>query len=216
MNYAPNIINPVENMITLDTMSIRVKQTLDALLKYGTVFLIYRLFTYYFFDRGNPNAVLFDGKSLRLVLFILLGFTIYYMFVKPYIPVNFEHPIIKNLTNDMVMFGTVLISSHVLDVLFNGGEFFDKEWLKTAGMILLAFAIYDVIINPFIPYGKMNAIVRPIAVDWVKFGSFLIIFRLLQGRSISNPKWMLSVLFVLLGFAGYNLITKKLFKVNLD
>lgn len=215
---SPPTINTVntENMLTLNTMSLRVKQTLDAWLKYGTVFLIYRLCTYYFFDCGNPGAVLFDPQSVQLVLFILLGFTIYYMFVKPYIPINFQHPIIRNLTNDMLMFGTVLVSSHVLDMIFNGGAFFDKEWLKTASIILLAFATYDIVINPFIPFDKMNPTVRPMIYEWAKFGSFLVIFRLLQGRSVADPKWILSVLFVLLGFAGYNLITKKLVKVDLD
>jgi hypothetical protein len=202
--------------ITLDTMSIRVKQTLDALLKYGTVFLVYRLCSYYFFDCGKSGASFFDTESSKLIIFLLIGFTIYYMFVKPYIPINLEHPIMRNLTNDMLMFGTVLVSSHILDVIFNKGDLFDKQWIKTAGIILLAFAAYDIIIYPFVPLTTANATTKPMVNDWIKFGSFLIIFQILQCKSIADTKFILSVLFVLLGFAGYNLITKKLIKIDFN
>lgn len=196
-------------MITLDKININTIRTLDAWLKFGTVFLVYRLCTYFFFDYDNPNAVLFDPESIKLVIFLLLGFTIYYLFIKPLLPSNFGHPVIQNLSNDILMFGTVLISSHTLDVIFNGVKFFDKQWMKTAGIILLSFSIYDILINPFIPFDKINPSTQPLVNDWVKFGSFLVIFRLLQGKSVFDPKWILVILFTLLGFTGYNFITKR-------
>ncbi|XWV26169.1 hypothetical protein QJ857_gp0909 [Tupanvirus soda lake] len=214
MSGIPNIVYPAENMITLNTMDDRIKNTLDAWLKYGTVFLVYRLCTYFFFDRDKPNTELFDKESLLLVLYILIGFTVYYMLVAPYIPVNMQHPILRNLTNDMLMFGTVLVSSHILEAWMNNGDFFNKEWLKTAGIILLSFAAYDIIVNPFIPFNTMNPRTAPIVYDWAKFGTFLIVFRLLQGRSLLDQRWILSVLFVLLGFTGYHLVTKKLVDVD--
>ena len=214
MDKTTNIMHPAKSLITIDNLSPRVRNTLDAWLKFGTVFLVYRLCTYFFFDRENPCAQFFEPDSVKLVLFILLGFTVYFMFVKPYIPVNLQHPIIRNLTNDMLMFGTVLVTSHLLETYMNHGQYFNKQWLKTAGIILLSFAAYDIIINPFIPYDKMKPHVAFMVHDWAKYGLFLVFFRLLQGESIVDKKWMLSVLFVLLGFSAYQVVTKKIIRVE--
>lgn len=199
--------------LTFQSMSPKSREVLDAWLKYGTVFLIYRLCTYYFFET-SPDAKLFDAESLRLVLFILLGFTIYYLLVKPYIPVNLQHPIFKNIANDTLMFGTVLLSMHLLESLVDPTEYvMDTHWLKTAGLILLAFAAYRVFIDPFIPK-SLSPTWKPVVNDWAEFGSFLVFFRLLQGKSILDKKWITSVLFVLLGFTGYHFVTKKLLRVK--
>jgi hypothetical protein len=203
----------IEQMITLSTMDTKMKEVLDAWLKYGTVFLIYRLCSYYFFDQSS-NAELFDRESLQLVLFILIGFTLYYLLIKPYIPVHLQHPIFNNIANDSLMFGTVLVSSHLLDSWMSDGDYFNKEWLKSAGLILLAFAAYRVFVNPFIPFNTMNPNLKPIVSDWAQFGSFLVALRILQGKSIFDQKWFLSVLFAMLGFTGYHLITKKLITIN--
>lgn len=210
----PNIRYPHEDFISIDTMDTKMKNVLDAWLKYGTVFLIYRLCTYFFFERDNPNAVFFEKESLQLVLFILIGFTVYYLLVEPYVPINVQHPILRNIANDSLMFGTVLITSHVLETYMTDGRFFNNDWLKTAGIILLAFATYRVLVQPFIPLDRLNPNIQPIVSDWAQFGTFLVAFRLLQGKSIADEKWILSVLFVLLGFTGYHLITKKLVDVN--
>jgi len=199
--------------LTLNTMSPAIKNTLDAWLKYGTVFLIYRLCSYFFLET-DPDAVLFDECSLRLVLLILVGFTIYYLLVDPFITFKFKHPIIQNIFSDTMTFGTVLISSHLMETYISGGNYFDMEWLKTAGIILIAFATYRVFVNPFIPLETMGPTANPIISDWAQFGTFLIAFRLLRGQSVLDQKWILSVLFALLGFTGYHLITEKLILIQ--
>lgn len=209
----PNQIYPNENMLTLNTMDSRLKDTLEAWLKYGTVFLVYRLCMYYFFDSDKPNAELFDKASVQVALLILVGFTIYYLLVKPYIPVTFQHPILRNIANDTLMFGTALIFTHVVETYMTDGQYFDTASLKNAGFILLAFAAYRVAIDPFIPRGKMNARTTSIVDDWAQFGTFLIVFRILEQKSLLDQRWILSVLFVLLGFTGYELVTKKLVEV---
>jgi hypothetical protein len=201
-------------MLVFDTMNSKTKDVLDAWLKYGTVFLIYRLCSYYFFEHDNPNAELFDKASLRLVLFILLGFTLYYLLVKPYIPLDIQHPIFKNIANDTLMFGTVLASMHLMESFSNPVDYSDPSWIKSAGLILLAFASYRVFIDPFIPSDKLSSNVRPIVHDWAQFATFLVAFQLLQGKSVMDQQWILRVLFVLLGFTGYHLVTKKLLVVN--
>lgn len=207
-NIIPN------NMLSINSLSDPIKDTLDAWLKFGTVFLVYRLCTYFFFDRNKKDVQLFDKESVALVLFILIGFSLYYLLVKPYIPIKFQHPVIKNLSSDMLMFGTVLVTSHVLESLMSHGDMFTGNWLKNAGIILLAFAAYDIIVYPFIPCKGMNEPHSTLVCDWAKYGAFLIIYRMFQGRSLADQQWILSVLFALLGFAGYHFITKKLINVN--
>lgn len=202
-----------EDMITLNTMNDRVKNTLDAWLKFGTVFLVYRICSYYFFEH-DPSAVLFDKKSVLMVLYILLGFTLYYMLVAPNVPINLQHPILRNIASDTVMFGTVLVTSHVIEAYSGSGDYFSGNWLKNSGMIILAFAIYRIVVNPFIPMENFKPSTAPIVSDWAQFGTFLVVLRLLNGGSVLDQKWIMSVLFALLGFAGYHLISKRFVKIN--
>lgn len=203
-----------KSLLTVNVLSEPIKNTLDVWLKFGTVFLVYRLCSYLFFDRNNPDATLFDKESLSLVFFILIGFTLYFMLVKPYIPVKFQHPIIKNLANDMLMFGTVLLSSHVMDSWMTDGDMFNNEWLKNAGIILLSFATYDILVHPFVKYDNNNCIDKSLLHDWLKYGIFLLAFRLLQGKSVVDQQWIISVLFALLGFTGYHLVTKRIISIE--
>lgn len=196
-------------------LDLRLKNTLDAWLKYGTVFLIYRLCNYYFLNNGN-DTVLFDKQSIQLVIYILIGFAIYYIAVNPYIPTVMQHPVIQNVLNDSLMFGTVLVSSHLIDAGFNGGSFGNVNWLRNAGLIVLAFATYRVVVEPFVPFDRMTPKIRPIITDWAQFGTFMVAFRFIQGKSVLNLNWLLSVLFALLGFTGYHLVTKRLIKTTKD
>lgn len=198
--------NRVNNINPLN-MDTRIKETLDAWLKYGTVAIVFRLGQYYFLEDGERE--LFDPYMVKILFFILIGFAIYYMFVKPYIPINLEHPIFQNVANDTLMFGTVLISSHVLDVIMGDGELFSMNWLKSSGAILIAFAVYQVFVHPFVPTDKLTPETKPVVDDWLKFGVFLVAARFLQGESF-NQEWFLSVVFVLLGFGAYHVVTKKL------
>ena len=204
----------MENMLVLETMNSKTKEVLDAWLKYGTVFLIYRICSFLFFERNNPAAELFDQKSLRLVLFILLGFTIYYLLVKPNIPINLRHPILKNMANDTLMIGTVLASMHLMESFTSPTDYLDNNWLKSAGIILLAFLSYRVFVNPFIPTEKIQPSIRPIITDWAQIATFLVAFKLLLGESVFNQQSVLQILFVLLGFTGYHFVTKRILTVN--
>jgi len=199
---------PISSGLSLSNMDPRFKETLDAWLKYGTAYLVYRLGMYYFVE--TDDVALFDSYSLHIIFYILIGFTIYYMFIKPYIPVTFEHPILRDIGNDTLMFGTVLLTSHLLDSLMGGADLFNSDWIVSSGIILVAFASYQVFIHPFIPTDRLSPQLEPVANDWLQFGTFFIVARLLQGRSLTDPTWIMSIIFILLGFAGYETITKKI------
>lgn len=194
----------------LDKLDDRFKKTLDTWLKFGSVFLTYRVGTYYFIGHDDSDTVLFDAKSLKLVVMILIGFAIYYLLVHPYIPVNIQHPILRNIANDTLLYGTVLVSSHLMETALCQEACFDEDWMKTAVLILLAFASYRIFIDPFVPLNNFSPTVKPIINDWAQFGTFLVAFRLLRGKSILDQNWILSVLFTLLGFTGYHLIRDKM------
>jgi len=186
-------------------------ETLDALLKYGTIFVIYRICSYLFFDNRKN---LFDSTNIKFVIYLLIGFTIYYMIIKPIIPVNMEHPIIKNITNDTLMFGTVLISSRLIESYLSNGNYFDTKWLKTFGCILIALASYRIVIDPFIPTENISTYVRPISDDILQYGTAMIIFHFLYYQKIPDEKHILSMLFVLTGYTGYHIITKQIIKFS--
>lgn len=207
------------DILDITTMSSSTKQVIEAWLKYGTVFLIYRLCSYLFFERNDPNAVLFDGESLRLVIFILLGFTLYYYLIQRFVnkyqstTMMLNYPTISLLIRDTIMFGTVLVTTHVLESMIDNERILDNESWKTIGLILLSFAAYRVIVFPFIPQGNIPMTVRPLVNDWAQFGIFLVVLRLLKGKSL-NTNWIITILFVLLGFAGYHLFTNRIIHVN--
>lgn len=188
-----------------------VRDNLEAWLKYGTMFFIYRIFTYFFID--GMKTPFFQRQQLLLVIFILIGFSIYYTVINPFIPVNFRHPVIRNIGNDTLMFGTVLITTHILETFMNKGSYFNKDWFKNAFFVLIAFASYRVAVDPFIPRANMNPKTVSIINDVAQFGVFLIVYRFLEQKSIIDQKWILSVLFVLLGFTGYHVITERLIKI---
>jgi hypothetical protein len=202
-----------EQMISLDNMSNTTKDVLESWLKFGTVFLVYRLCTYFFFD--ECNTPFFDETGVKFCIFILLGFTFYFLFVKPYLKMDIEHPIMRKVKDDTLMFGTVLVSSHVLEQVVGGtNDYFSIDWLKRCGVILLGFALYRVVIDPFIPRDIMTTKSTEIVDDWLQFGTLLIVMRLFEGKSLIDQQWILTVLFVLLGFTGYHVLTKKIITVN--
>ena len=186
-------------------------RALNSILKFGTVFLVYRVGTYYFFESDKADAgPLFDSQTLVLAILLLVGFAIYYIFVDPFIPVNLKHPILNNIAHDSLMFGTVLLTSHVFELFISGGDFFDPAWWKSAGTILLAFASYRILVNPFIPLENVKQPAKSFVSDMAQYGVFMIALHLLKGSDFTSMGTYLSVLFALLGFAAYHLITKKL------
>jgi len=197
----------------LQRMDPRLRDTLEAFLKYGTVFLIFRLCSFYLMDKSSSDTTFVDKQTAKLVGFIMFGFAIYFMLVHPYIHPQFAHPIIQNVYDDTLMFGTVIIVTHLAESYMSGDKMFDMDWMRNAAYILLAFAAYRVFVNPFIPFEKMSPAVSPLVSDWAQFGTFMIAFRLLSGKSF-DQNYLLAILFVLLGFTGYRLITNKLIPLS--
>lgn len=200
--------------VQLNTIDPRLRNTLEVWLKFGTVFLVYRIGKYLIFDVGRNSNPLFDIKTVQLVIFILIGFTLYYLLIKPYVPIpGFDNIIMRNVVNDVLMFGTVIVVTHFLDSYMTNSPYFTERWIKSSTIILLSFIIYDVMINPVIPKDCVSLRNIPMMDTVTKYGFFLIVLRLLEGKDMFDIQWITSVILVCLGFIVYFKGTKKLITV---
>lgn len=199
----------IENLdVNIDiNMNSALHRSLDTILKFGTVLLIYRLCQYLFFDRKSGREF-FDKRSMLWFLFFMIGIIIYYFLVDPLIVRNIHvrNPILHNVINDTLFFGTIVTTIHALDCTMTGEPFFTREYFMSLGVVILAFATYRVVVQPFIPFEKLNPGAAVMVSQWAQFGVFLVVLRILEKKPLLDRRWILSVLIVLLGFTGYDLI----------
>ena len=176
-----------------------VKDTLKTFVKFGTVFLVYRLCNYFIIE--NRSSPFLDYETVELAVLVFIGFTVYFNLVRPNVKPNIKNDIIKNIFNDTLMFGTVLLTQHSLDCYMNKGQCFNENWTKNAAMVITAFAAYRVSLDLCVT--KEDSPKGDFTRDLAQYGSFLVFYRILQGCNF-NEQWLSSLLFVLLGFSVYN------------
>jgi hypothetical protein len=193
----------VPTLIDIDVNN-KFVATLNTWVKFGTVFLIYRLLSHYL---TIDDSELISKQNLVWTILILIGFGIYFLVVKPHVAVDFKNNIVQRVANDTLMFGTVLVSSHLLNSVISGSAIMNHVWLKNAVSILLGLAVYNVIVEPVI--APRNVIVSDVA----KYGTAMLSFRLLQGERIDVP-WLVSTGFVLTGLTVYNTVANKLIVIE--
>jgi hypothetical protein len=200
--------------IELKTMDNTMKDVLDTWLKFGTVFLIYQLGVHYFIDKNNRE--IFDARSMQLGLFVLIGFTLYFLLVKPFLSDLFAHPILKNITNDVLFYGSGLVVSNLLISTVDKKPIFEKEWATGSLYILFGFIVYRILTFRFVPQ-NLDDNIKLATNDVVQFGTMLVIVRLFQTRSLeglTDTNWLLSLLFALSGFVAYDVVIRRLILVD--
>lgn len=191
-----------ESIIEMSNVS---KNVLDIWLKFGTAFIVYRIGMFY---ATKQQGELFDQTFLQILLFTLIGFSLYYVLVKPYITDKLEHPMMRGLTDDFLFFGGGIAVSQLLYNYVNDINVSSIE-MDSIGSLLIALAIYRIAIHPFIPSVEMNQLAYN---DIVKFGSIIIIYQLVSTMnvgSITNQTFLISLAMVLLGFLVYHYGTRK-------
>ena len=144
-------------------------------------------------------------------LFVLLGFTMYFISIKHTIKIKTQYEVVNKVTDDWLMFGTMLTISHVLEVYLGSKKIklFNKDWIITTLFILIGFTAYR-IGTSFVDPTNINPTIRPAFQDLVQFGTMLTVSRILEQGSIIDQTWLTQTLFVLFGFAMYHIFTKKL------
>lgn len=204
----------IDPVVVLSAVDPRLHESLVAWIKFGTVFIVYRIGSYLLFDAGRTDKPLFDMEMIRLVVFVLIGFTLYYLLVKPYVPFPEHDLILRNTINDTLMFSTVLIVTQFLESYMNNTPFLTEQWVKNSSLILLSFIIYNVFVSPFIPRKNIPLKDLPMVNNLAKYGFFMIILRILEGKSLLDVKWIASVVLVLIGFLAYFYGTQKIVRIS--
>lgn len=115
-------------------------------------------------------------------------------------------PHMQDILKDWAKVGTMLVVSH----LMSGGNIQDPNWQRGSLFTLLGFTAYNVATRNLVDTNNFGQY-KPIADDWAKVGTMLLVSRLLSGQPLSQ-EWMKSSLFTLLGFTAYNLVTKNFVK----
>jgi len=109
---------------------------------------------------------------------------------------------VEAIRNDWLKVGTMLVVSHLL----SGGDIKDQDWMKASLFTLLGFTTYHLVTARFDTSFAGNY--KPIADDWMKVGTMLVVSRVLAQQPLDED-WMKGSLFTLLGFTAYHVFTKK-------
>lgn len=200
----------------VETFSIEDKilaQNIEAWVKYGSAMFIYHCLTHLFFQGPGTNFLTVEG--VKLFFFVLLGFTLYFTFVKPNLPMKCSEPLLADLFDDLMKFGTVLIGARTLQsisstIVGGDGVFFDGCWARNSVFVLTGFAIYRIFINPYAPTHHLKTDAKNMLDDWLQFTTMLVAVRVLDGETILDKTWLSSLLFIMIGFASYHFGIKKI------
>ena len=105
---------------------------------------------------------------------------------------------------DWLKFGTMLVVSH----LYVGGNLQDQAWMMATLYTLLGFTVYQLVTRDLVPTQVFGLGGGALGSDTVKFGTMLIVSRLLSGQELDGV-WATTVVVTLVGFALYHLLTAR-------
>lgn len=183
-----------------------MRDTFNEWLKWGTMFLVARVLVYYVVGhRAGEN--LFTGSWALNVIFTLLGFALYFMFVRQVLPNKFSGETASDIFDDWVKFGTMLFTVHILTVVCFGGGMFNYDWIINTLFILGGFTAYRIGTKYLEPQG-LGEIAQPVVDDVFLFGTMLLVVQLLQQKSLVDMPWLLSSIYMLVGFSVYQIFTR--------
>ena len=113
--------------------------------------------------------------------------------------------------------GTMLLVSHVLEIYIqkNGEGLMNQKWVQASLFTLVGFTVYDVVVKKMVHIHMDNKDLEVAVNNAVNVGTMLTVSRVLEGlmgpsKTINlDEEWMKSSLYTILGFAAYDLVTKK-------
>lgn len=101
---------------------------------------------------------------------------------------------------DWAKAGTMLAVSQWLA----GKSLNNAAWQKSTLFTLLGFTAYQVTKHA-VPE-NVDGVARAVVDDTVKFGTMFAVSRVLAGGNLNNRAWLMSCLYVIVGFAVYNVV----------
>ena len=163
--------------------------------KVGTMLLV---------SRWLSGSTLMDVAWQKTSLYMLLGFTAYHLSSRNFVNVDKYSKVTQKVINDLLYFGTMLFVSHVLA----GGSVLDPVWVATTLATLGGLVVYNVSVTDYVQGPKItsNKQLGMAIDDWAKFGTMLLVSRLVSCESVLDPKWAMSSLGILIGFSAYDLV----------
>lgn len=108
---------------------------------------------------------------------------------------------IKDIAIDWGKAGMIMVISQWL----SGVSLMDSSWQISTLFTLLGFAAYHLGTRN-IPTPTFKGNTQTVVDDWIKFGTVLIVSRMLSGGGLGDGTWIRSSLATLAGFAVYNII----------
>jgi len=112
----------------------------------------------------------------------------------------------KDVLTDWLKFGTMFVVSQLLA----SKPLSDQAWIRSSLHTLLGFTVYDVLTKKLIKNTMTDGVMKTVFDTWLKVGTMLVVSRLLSGKSLTDPTWVRSSLYTLLGFTVYHAFVPKL------
>lgn len=153
----------------------------------------------------DPSKSLNDPAWMQASLYTLLGFASYHLLTKNMVKSENPNPIVKAVMDDWLKVGTMLLVSNVLSTR----NVPNMEWVRSSLGVLCGFTVYRVLTSQMLPNNNENEAVRSIYDDSLQFLTMLSVSQLLSGGQL-DYSWAQSTAFTLVGFAAYNVGTKRL------
>ena len=150
-------------------------------------------------------ARMYQGKSLSTdfmkdVLYDLAGFTVFHLAINPLIRESHEQ--IENGAVKDLYCTTVLITTvKIISALLAGKDIQGSDFITDLTYTLIGFALFDVFTKNIVEQQNItDELTKQIVNDIVKFGGMFIIIQLLNGKSLSDDKFIQGSVGSLLGF----------------
>lgn len=141
----------------------------------------------------------------KMSLYTLLGFTAYHVTTRGLLTPQGLSGKTKAVADDVIKMGTMLVVSRLL----SGGSLADQNWIRSTIAILIGFVVYNILTVNYIKGKEVShhPKLRDTVDDWAKFGTMLLVSRLISCESVLDSKWIISSLNTLIGFSTYDIVT---------
>lgn len=159
-------------------------------------------------SRALIGGPFMDASWQKNIIGTLLGFTAYHLSTRQVFSDGVSG-VPRAVFDDWNKFGTMLVVSRMIV----GGGLFDLGWIHSVIAVLVGFTVYQLFVYPRIKGEDYtySSRLQMVIDDCLKFGTMLLLSRLLTCGSLFNTGWLVETfLGTLLGFSFYDIVFSKL------